>query len=602
KNKGQVVRLRSPQTPNRFKTVESPVFIKDDQTPLLAQSAAGTASQQLATTTQGFSYPQDQISHPPLSRTRTPKKNHPRYLFKRQDRTKVKRRPPPPKMKQYVWKPYKEPEHKPEKPKPKQKPKPAPKLLSDSTAMTDKLAISRLMAYQHPTTALYVGTLSANIKRVLPSQDNLQHKVMSVHLDAARESVYIKREAQRLIGAFIESLDAESLDTEDRKFLDLICPRVSMKNVKTGADGATEEDEDGDEIAGIVDEDNAEEDDSEDYTDLGESGGDDKPQRLFLSSFLSYLYSGNRPSKIEVSRFINRLKGLGLHNPRSQSDINRNMLFPPSDLMRSVAQQLKVELKQMYKKGTCILHKMLKKRIDKGQLDKSKEVINIRGDLSAIENYLALNKLSPNPRRIVPMTSLKQPYVGFTEQELAGFYFKSGGALKERLVELARRDGVYPTITDVRNWIGEKEPGFLIKQFVADIDPQNFRGRQKRKAGRRAKIKVWTLDTLKNHLQKLEEPGFHPGNYTENGYISRGTVLTDGFGLYLLAFKLKELQSVWFRRLPDDRLLPRITSTVGGTDYYLQEIRNIIRTKEDIKELWVHMHISQKTQMPTTTL
>ncbi|KAG0162758.1 hypothetical protein DFQ29_003710, partial [Apophysomyces sp. BC1021] len=146
-----------------------------------------------------------------------------------------------------------------------------------------------------------------------------------------------------------------------------------MKGVKNDADDATEEDEGGDEIAGIVEEDNAEEDDSKDGTDLGGSG-------------------------------------LGLHNPRSQSDINRKMPFPPSDLVRSVVQQLKVELKQMYKKGTCNLHKMLKKRIDKRQLDKSKEVIKIRGDLSAIENYLALNKLSPNPRRIVPMTSLKQPY------------------------------------------------------------------------------------------------------------------------------------------------------------------------------------------------
>ncbi|KAG0161816.1 hypothetical protein DFQ30_005406, partial [Apophysomyces sp. BC1015] len=88
KNKGQVVRLRSPQTPNRFKTVESPVFIKDDQTPLLAQSAAGTASQQLASTTQGFPSHQDHVGHPPLPRTRTPRRNRPRYSFKRQDRTK----------------------------------------------------------------------------------------------------------------------------------------------------------------------------------------------------------------------------------------------------------------------------------------------------------------------------------------------------------------------------------------------------------------------------------------------------------------------------------------------------------------------------------
>ncbi|KAI1285632.1 hypothetical protein EDD11_000737, partial [Mortierella claussenii] len=228
----------------------------------------------------------------------------------------------------------------------------------------------------------------------------------------------------------------------------------------------------------------------------------------------------------------------------------------------------------------------LKSRVGKKQLDKTVAEIQIRDSLSAIENYLTLNKLSPKPRRIIPLTSSKQPYVGFTERELAGMFFKSGGALKERLVALARDDRVHPTIVDIQNWIGEKEPGFLIKQFVADIDPQGLRGRKKRKAGRRAKIKIWSLNTLEEHLRGLEGPGFQPGSYITNGYISRGSILTDGFGLYLPAFKLKELQSVRFRRLPDERLPARIVSTVGGTNYFLQEIRNVVQTEEDVKRLW----------------
>ncbi|KAF9329952.1 hypothetical protein BG006_007042, partial [Podila minutissima] len=54
--KGQIVRLRSSQTPNCFKTVESPVFIKASQTALqttpLAQPAPGVQLQQLATVTE----------------------------------------------------------------------------------------------------------------------------------------------------------------------------------------------------------------------------------------------------------------------------------------------------------------------------------------------------------------------------------------------------------------------------------------------------------------------------------------------------------------------------------------------------------------------
>ncbi|KAG0195025.1 hypothetical protein BGX33_004499, partial [Mortierella sp. NVP41] len=33
-------------------------------------------------------------------------------------------------------------------------------------------------------------------------------------------------------------------------------------------------------------------------------------------------------------------------------------------------------------------------------------------------------------------------------------------------------------------------------------------------------------------------------------------------------------------------LPPRITSTLGGTDYYLSEIRNVVSTSEDIAKLW----------------
>jgi hypothetical protein len=33
-------------------------------------------------------------------------------------------------------------------------------------------------------------------------------------------------------------------------------------------------------------------------------------------------------------------------------------------------------------------------------------------------------------------------------------------------------------------------------------------------------------------------------------------------------------------------LPPKLTSTVGGVDYYLQEIRNVITTKEDVEKFW----------------
>jgi hypothetical protein len=76
--------------------------------------------------------------------------------------------------------------------------------------------------------------------------------------------------------------------------------------------------------------------------------------------------------------------------------------------------------------------------------------------VTAVENYVSLNKLSQNPRAIAPITKSAQPFVGFSERDLAGFFFKRGGELKERLVELASLDGVCTSITDVHDWIGRK--------------------------------------------------------------------------------------------------------------------------------------------------
>jgi len=212
--------------------------------------------------------------------------------------------------------------------------------------------------------------------------------------------------------------------------------------------------------------------------------------------------------------------------------------------------------------------------------------IQIRDDVSSVENYVTLNDLILNPRRIVPITTSEQPFVGFTERELAGFYMKRGGILKETVSELAASDGVAAIMADVQSWIGQKEPGYFFKKLVVDIDPDGLSSRKKGKAGRRAAIKMWSLEHIRSHIEGLEDPDFHPEEYSEKGYISRGSLLTDGFGLYLLGFKLRELQCVRYRRLPADRLPPRIMSTVGGVNYYLQEIRNVIQTEEDVRRLW----------------
>ncbi|KAF9978802.1 hypothetical protein BGZ75_009899, partial [Mortierella antarctica] len=63
-------------------------------------------------------------------------------------------------------------------------------------------------------------------------------------------------------------------------------------------------------------------------------------------------------------------------------------------------------------------------------------------------------------------------------------------------------------------------------------------------------------------------------------------IKTDGFRVKLLAFKLKTLQCARYKRLPEHRLPPRLTSTVAGLDYYLTEVCNIVKTGEDVTRIW----------------
>ncbi|KAI8598729.1 hypothetical protein EDD21DRAFT_356106 [Dissophora ornata] len=49
---------------------------------------------------------------------------------------------------------------------------------------------------------------------------------------------------------------------------------------------------------------------------------------------------------------------------------------------------------------------------------------------------------------------------------------------------------------------------------------------------------------------------------------------------------MKELQSVRYKRLPENVLPPQITSTVGGVDYFLTEVRNVVKTQQDIAGFW----------------
>ncbi|KAG9071218.1 hypothetical protein KI688_008763 [Linnemannia hyalina] len=75
-------------------------------------------------------------------------------------------------------------------------------------------------------------------------------------------------------------------------------------------------------------------------------------------------------------------------------------------------------------------------------------------------------------------------------------------------------------------------------------------------------------------------------SYSSRGYVFRGSIKTDGYRIQLLAFKLRELSCVKYQRLREDKRPDSLISTLGCTDHYLTEIRNVVKTTEDVNRIW----------------
>jgi hypothetical protein len=183
-----------------------------------------------------------------------------------------------------------------------------------------------------------------------------------------------------------------------------------------------------------------------------------------------------------------------------------------------------------------------------------------------------LNKINGDRWKTVPFTPVEQPFILFSELDLVRIFW-SNPILKDWLskyVPLA--SGSKPALGDIIEWLSTEGPGWLISRLLTD-GPKSFNARAMNK------------DTMKEHLSQFREPGFDPRNYSDKGYAHYGSIRTDGFRLQVLSFKLRELNSVRYKRFHGDVLPAKITSTVGGVNYYLTEIRNVVKSRDDVKRL-----------------
>ncbi|KAG0262907.1 hypothetical protein BGZ95_003941, partial [Linnemannia exigua] len=536
----------------------------------------------------------------------------PRYSGKR--RTRKISHDPPPSMKQYCLKPWKTSPVSPAEDAiiaDTNSTKPAKKPSKPYQKPTDKLSLMRALSKEHPIVTLRIGTLSANVKRSLKVKSEVAEEpavaresvvaegaVMAedsaVALEvilcirgAVREANKVKRRCQGLLGTYIEKVTAGDVSTKDRNFLKLLCPPIETKNSSNTCPNAH------DQGNVNIDDDNRKRDDSE----------------KFIDCFMRHLYTGNHLTRQgigpNVAAFIKRLEELKLYQPRDRSAMNQRADYTPNGIIRSVSAQLALELKMMYTLGTIELQEQLKAHRDKeekrAKLLKLEEdsssvedtmqnqnELEIRKDWSPVENFIKFNRMVINPRRIAPMSPRKDGFVLFSEPEILSFFW-ARPVLKGKIRELVHEE--FPSavsLTDLKRWLGTKEPGFLIQRFLADVNSEGLNSRQKHRMGIRSAVKLWTTSAIEDHLLSIGLGTVDPSTYNTKGYVFQGSIKTNGHSLQLLGFKLKELQCVRYKQLPEDRLPDQLTSTVGGVDYFLKEIRNIVATKEDVARLWPH--------------
>jgi hypothetical protein len=96
----------------------------------------------------------------------------------------------------------------------------------------------------------------------------------------------------------------------------------------------------------------------------------------------------------------------------------------------------------------------------------------------------------------------------FQRERYDFFFFWKRDSLK-KLVDLALSDQDDPTTVrstnDLESWVAGKEPGFLIKHFVCDINPSGLSNPEKREARQGAAISLRSLSELQDHLQHVQQ-------------------------------------------------------------------------------------------------
>ncbi|KAK5814307.1 hypothetical protein F5H01DRAFT_22909 [Linnemannia elongata] len=489
----------------------------------------------------------------------------------------------PPISMQYILKPWKEPPEKPSLPEPSKK-KPAAAIkneISEDNRFGRKEMMNAL-CFEHPIVTLDLDRLSSNVHAAVEN-DPLSKVILECIRGAVRVACDSKRHCQMLIGLYLEDLfyppptpgaprpavPVAVISQQDQAILDNLCPRLSSSEMN---------------------------DDNNNVSSAGD-GQDDGSNAPFIHSLLTFLYSGNLPTKGKtgsaVNTFIGRLQEMG-HLEKSQvakADMIKSVKeYTPSFVARSVASQMSAELKRHYRHGTKMVSEKVQTMIKKKKLASDKAV-DLTAKKPAIQLFVEANATVGRPWRLSPLSPEEDGYMTFTEIELAAFLHKRAELHPTLKKLIGCKDERRLSQADViQDWLPFQTPGVLIQRLIAPVDPRTpdgdrLRGRQKKEAGIAAAVRIVEPEELRTHINTLRGDGFDPRTYQEKGYFLYGSIKTDGHQLQLLAYKVRELNSVKFKRYRNDVLPDRLLTITAGTSDFLTEVRNVFKTTADVERL-----------------
>ncbi|KAK5815551.1 hypothetical protein F5H01DRAFT_366477 [Linnemannia elongata] len=424
------------------------------------------------------------------------------------------------------------------------------------------------MAWDHPTRTLELGTINPNVTRALnkdhsqPEPSVLLPRINSCLSRVVRLSSKVKRTCQIAIGLYIEQLALHHIQEDERRKED------NKENGETEDDGKEDDgkkEKEGQEkdLANFSKgETEREPTTQEGLEDVDDSGDKRNIQLQFLSCLLTAIYTAKRPSVKE-------------------KEVAGKATIVPG-----------MPANKHYKNGTIDLCKKIEVLKAKGHLPSG-----VRGFIdpkkSAIENFILLNRACGSRRSLVPVSSFDDKFVTLSELDLSRIFWRDP-FLTCRIQSLAVEyfDAIQyadqVSQADVADWLTGATPGEFITKLLTDIGGYSQEERRRLRNYSRTTF-LMPIEEMRAHLYHIRADSFQPATYAGRGYVLRGSIRTDGFRLQAIAFKLNELHCVKYRRLHPDRLLTgatRLQSALGGTDYFLTEIRNVLETKQDVEGLW----------------